>query len=630
MATRLKTIEYYLEELNSLSDNTTTNFVQIAIDIPEGSPDFRSVTLEMVWHDAATVTNNTNSRSLGVQLGSAGYSTVTNSNTITQSGEDVWYQFAASFTSYFNTNWSGTSMTFDAQATIDSGATSANLRAVTCKVTITYAYDDTTSTHVKTVRLPLFASYTQLTTTKPGTAQATIPALDTWLPESSVSIKQIAIVIQGNEEAAVTTDSSLTMQIDTLTSRTTATHEKGRNTASWYRHSWHPSFDTSTSHGFYLWASTTDYDHPQVWMVITYTFDASATTTVLNSLVLPMEVNSPAGGPTSADWQVATRSLYIEEPDSITTKESAVFVHYEQRAAISGLNARVAGDASFHSLTSVSATVAGGCGFVLPNAESFITLTRGKNDLGLHIYRTDTVDLAWNISSWWIINYTSAKATDGVGAHNHTVIRNLFTHDTSGADNNRTTAAVSPNIPETAWFMNSAGLNYQYLTNTTGNPTGVSIQVERLSAEGGIQWEQIYNDSADSDPEVGIHHCWATARSVFFRWPGDPGEGRIAIQTDRRYKAYLAFGANSWDHLDLYLTYHSITFTVGGNITGSNGGTITVCLHRNETGEKVLETTRVGDGTYSFVWYDDTEALFTQAYEDATHTGRSDTGTATP
>lgn len=628
MATRLKTIEYYLTEMDSLPDNTATNFSQITVDIPEGSPDFRSVTLEMMWHDGATSTNNTNSRSLSVQLGAAGYTTVTNSNIMTQSGEDVWYQFAASFTSYFNTNWTGASMTFDARAQIDSSATSPSLRAVTCKVTITYAYDDTSATQVKTVRIPLFAEYVQLATAKPATAQSTIPALNSWLPEASVSIKHIAVVIQGNEESAATTDMTMTMQIDTLASRTTAIHEKGRATASWYRHTWHPSFDTSLSHGFYLWASVTDFDHPQIWMIITYTFDESSTTTVMNSLLLPMEINSPAGGPTSADWQTATRALYIEEPGTITMHESALFVHYEQRAAVTGLNARIAGDPLFHSITSVGTVVAGGCGFMLPGAEGSVSLGRGKNDLGMNIYRTDTVDLVWNMSSWWIINYTSGRHADGVGAHNHTVIRNFFTHDMTASDNNRTTGAISPSIPEANWFMNSVGLNYQYITNTTGNPTGVSIQVERLSAEGGIQWEQIYNDSADSDPEVGVHHCWATARSVFLRWPGDPGEGRIPIQTARRYKAYLAYGANSWDHLDLYMTYHSITFVAGGDITGSNGGVVTISLHRDGTGEKILETSRVGDGTYAISWYDDTENMFAQAHEDSTHVGRSDTGTA--
>lgn len=627
MATRLKTIEYYLEEMDSIASSVATNFSQITIDIPEGSPDFRSVTLEMIWHDAATVTNNTNSRALGVQLGSAGYATVTNSNTMTQSGEDVWYQFAAGFVDYFNAHWSGTSMTFDVRATIDAAATAPILRAVTCKVTITYAYDDTVSTHIKTVRIPLFGGYNAQSTSKPGTPFATIPALDTWLPEAGVDIKHIAVVIQGNQESAATTDATLSMEIDSLGSRTTAIHEKGRNTSYWYRHTWHPSFSTNASHGFYLWASITDYDHPQTWMIVTYTFDASSTSIVMNSLVLPMEFDSPAGGPTSSDWQTATRYLYVEEPGTIAMKESALFVHYEQRAAISGLNARIAGD-SFHAITSVAATVAGGCGFMLPGVESFVTLSRGKNELSAHIYRTDAVDLAWNMSSWWIINYTSEKAGSGVGAHNHTVIRNLFTHDTTASDNNRTTPAVSPNLPEPEWFMNSAGLNYQYITNTTGNPTGVSIQVERLSAEGGIKWEQIYNDSADSDPEVGVHNCWATARSVFFRWPNDPGEGRIAIQTDRRYKVYLAFGANSWDHLDLYMTYHSILFTVGGTISGSNGGTVNIALHRDGTGEKILTTSQSGDGAYAFTWYDNTENLFVQVYEDSAHVGRSDIGTA--
>ncbi len=622
MATRLKTIEYYLDEMDSISDNTDTNFNQITIDIPESSPDFRSVTLEIMWHDASTVTNNTSRRQLSVQLGSAGYTSVNNTNTITQSGEDIWLQFAANFTAYFNTNWSGTSMTFDARALIDSAATAPIIRAITCKVTVTYAYDDTSTTHIKTVRIPLFGSYGALTTSKPGTPNATIPLFDTWLPEDSVSIKHMAVVIQGNEESAGTVDMSMTMQIDALTSRTTPLHEKGRATSSWYRHTWNQnSLDTSTSHEFYLWASVTDFDHPQVWMIVTYTFNATNTTTVMNSLILPMEFDSPAGGPTSSDWQRAWRDVWIEEPGTITIKETAIFIHYEQRAAVSGLNARMATD-SFHAITSVGTVVAGGCGFMLPGGQGLFSLSRGKNTGYADIYRTDTTDLVWNISSWWMLNYTSGKATDGVGAHNHTVIRNLFTHDTVNADNNCTTPAVSPSIPETNWFMNSCGLNYQYLTNTTGNPTGISIQVERLTAEGGIKWEQIYNDSADSDPEVGIRQCWATARKVFFRWPGDPGEERIAIQTDRRYKVYTAFGANAWDHLDLYMTYHSITFTASGTVTGSAGGTVEIGLYRT-TGEKVLSTSRSGNGVYSFTWYDNTATLFTEAIEDSTHLGRS-------
>ena len=69
-------------------------------------------------------------------------------------------------------------------------------------------------------------------------------------------------------------------------------------------------------------------------------------------------------------------------------------------------------------------------------------------------------------------------------------------------------------------------------------------------------------------------------------------------------------------------TYHSITFTAADSITGFTG-TVDIGLHRSASGEKVLETTRSGDGAYSFTWYDDTEELFVSA-DDGTNVGRSE------
>jgi hypothetical protein len=69
-------------------------------------------------------------------------------------------------------------------------------------------------------------------------------------------------------------------------------------------------------------------------------------------------------------------------------------------------------------------------------------------------------------------------------------------------------------------------------------------------------------------------------------------------------------------------------FTVSGMITGSNGGTINVDIFKAVTGEKIGNTSRVGDGLYTLPWYDNTEQLFAAAREDATHVGRSDNGLA--
>lgn len=618
MATRLKTVEYWFSELETLNDLTDTNFSQITIYIPEGSSSvsFKSATLSIIVQDGAATVANINSRQTSLQLGSAGYSAVTNSNLITNSGENKWVDHSADFTSYFNTNWSGTSMTCDARLLIDSAGTSA-WRSATALLTITYEYDDTVTTQIKTVRIPLNAPFTQLGTTQPGSATDTIPALDTYLPEDSVTIRQSTIIIQGNEESGATTDSSLSMRIDSDSTRTTELHEKGSNAASWYRHVWQPSFSTASTHSFYLWASVTDYDHPQVWMVVTYEFDADATTSVLNSVLLPMEFDSPMGGPTSSDYQRASRDLWIQEPGTISIQACALFVHWDQAAAIAGLNMRV-GTGSFNSVTSVAAALAGGCGAMIRCESEIGSLDRGKNTLQADIYRTDTTDFGWNVSSWWLINYTSDKHTLGVGAHNHSVCWNFFTQDTSAASVTREVSATAIEIPENERFINSIGVHYQYLTNTTGNAAGAVVQVERLSAEGGNKWETIYSDISHTDPEQGIRQIWGTARSVFKRWPDDPDTDRLSVETARRYKLYLAQNASSYDHLDMWVTYHSIYYTVNGSLSGWNGDgsgyTVRVWRSGVSSGWDLLqEVTTSAGGSWSVIWYDDTDRIICSA-----------------
>ncbi len=616
MAIRLKTIEYWFTELETLSDLTDTNFSQITVFIPESSVTFKSVTTDIIIQDGAATVANINRRQSSIQLGSAGYSAIDNTNLVTSSGENKWVDHTANFTTYFSTNWSGTSMTCDARILVDSSGTSI-WKSATAKLTITYTYDDTSTTHIKTVRMPLSAPTTQMATTQ-GSAIDTIPALDTWLPENSVDIKQTTIIIQGNEESSGTTDMTLSMRIDTDTTRVTQTHEKGSNASNWYRHVWKPSFATNSTHDFYLWASVTDFDHPQVWMVITYEYDDSATSTVLNSVILPMEFESPMGGPTSADYQRATRDLWIQEPETITLQRSALFIHWDQAAPISGINIRV-GTGSFSAFTSIASMVAGGCGAMLRCENEITSLVRGRNTLQADIYRTDTVDLGWNVSSLWMINYTSTKHANGTGAHNHSICWNLFAQDTSDANNDRITPAVTIDLPETERFITSIGVNYKYLTSASSNAGGVVIQVERLVAEGGNKWDTIYSDTSHSDPEQGIRQIWGTARSIFKRWPNDPDSDRLSLTSSaRRYALYLTLGANSWGNLDMWITYHSIYYTVLGYLVGWNGDGsgyhIKVWRSGVSSGWEIVEeiTTDV-EGSWTCLWYDNTDRIIVTA-----------------
>ena len=635
MATRLKTVEYAMPVLASLTDNTLTALTQITISLPEapsGSA-FKSVIALVSAMQTATAAGNITTRRIDFSVGGATAGTHTTSVTYNGSGEDIYLFHAADMTSHFVANWTtGTSKTFDASVLIDGTATTVAYSNVNVTIFITYEYDDTATTQIKTIRIPLDCGTTALGTAKPGTALDTIPNLSTELPEASKVYRSSYITVQGMRTGSGTADSTFTLQLDNTTSITSNTFEGGLATNYFMRYVWECSsvLDTAASMGFYAWTNVANlWYHLQSWLTITYEFDATSSNDTYISLMLPMEVNSPMGGTTDADYQGSDREFWIEEPGTVTTKAIAYYSFWDQRAALAGLNQRI-GSGAFVSFTNGNATVVAGSNAAMLRNDAAYTFARGRNTVKWDVYRTDTVDLGFNVGGFWIINYTAGKPTQGYGAANHTVFWNLGAYFDGTSNVIRTISAVSPNLPETDRFYSAIGTRYMYFTNATGNAAGLTLQVERLAAEGGIIWESAYSDIGTTDPETGLHSTFSQIRTLFRRWGGDAyaDSSRMDLQTSRRWRTSLANAANSYDYLDLIFTYHSIPFTVSGNITGSSGGTVTISLHRASSGEKLAETSRVGNGSYSLTWYDNTENVFVEARESGALLGRSDDGVA--
>jgi len=626
MATRLKTVEYWFPLLTPVADNTLTAATQITVHIPEaaaGVVTFRTVFVDLVIADANTAAANVTNRNIQLTIQGASASTVSNGQTYTTSGEQFIFQHSADFTGYFTSNWgSNASRTLDCSVLVNTGVLGCTNASI--KVVITYAFDDTQPTHVKTVWIPLNAVLIALATSKPGSPISTIPALDTYLPEAGKTIVQTTIVTQGNTEAANATDKSLSLELGTSGVITSGLFESGFISDCWYRLNQVVTFNTSTAHDFFMWASTADFDHPQNWLVVTYTFTVSGTSRIMNSLLLPMEFGGAMGATAAADFQRGRRSLWIEEPGTITTERVACMVFWDQLAPLTGLNARM-GTGAYLAYTSVATMLCGGCGLMIRNDAAF-TLARGRQDLTVDIYNTDTVDLGYNLAALWMVNYSSDVPSNGIWAANHTVIRNLRVVGTTAASAQSLIATVAPSIPETDYFITSVGIHYVYTSNTTGTAAGVHIGAEN-STDGG--WENVYESMGGTDPETGIRQALATARRVFNRWSGDPEAGRLDLQTERRWRVMLGGNCASFDHLDMYLTYHSITFTVSGTVTDSAGGVVDLSLHRESSGERIKVASRTGNGSYSFTWFDNTASVYVDAYENATHTGRSADAVAT-
>jgi len=631
MATRLKTVNWSFPVLASLTNNTLTNLPQTTIFLPENAKSFKSVKALLTCADIVTATGGSiTTKTVNLRLGAAAYTSIANANVLTNSGENLALAWEQDFTSHFVTNWAGTSMTCDFQVQLNqSTGTTLGMVNVCVTLKITYEYDDTSTTHIKTVTIPLNAPTGSLTAA--AVTYSTIDALTTYLPEASKVFRNIHLVVQGNTNYnGNVTDRTITLNIGAATI-TTGVWKAALASDFFYRYVWDVTSsypDTSVAQNFQMFASAAGFfNHPQAYLVVTYEFDPAATTRVMNSVKLPMEIASPMGS-AAADYQRATRELFIQEPGAIVTNKIAFYVFWQQINAQAGLNMRV-GTGAFNAYTDIANVVCGSNAAMSRNDTAF-TLARGRNSLNFDCYRTSTTILGWNACGFWLINYTSDKATQGVGAHNNTVSLGVTSFGTA-ASAAVVKAAYLPSIPEPNYYITAIGNEFLAMPSGANNPTGFTIRVERLAAEGGIEWDSIYQDSCQTDPEVGMYHVYSQAKDVFKRWPNDLDTNRIPLETSRRWEIVVpsnAALATMWYSLDLLITYHSITYTVAGNITNSAGGTVDINVCRANTGEKILNTSRVGNGAYAVTWYDNTENLYVEARESSTLLGRSDNGVA--
>jgi len=619
MATRLKTVEYVFHNLESVADDTVTNFEQMTIHLPEDDKVCISVTLDFFVNDiCSSVDGHVDKRNMTFQLGSNGYYAQDNEIVQAGSGESVTYYMSGDYTNYFKKYWVGTNMECDASIT-----------------------------QIKTIRLPLGTTDGPLDTSKPGAPNAVVPILDDWLPEDSVDIKQMTVVIQGNDGtiSGAQPDYALYMDIDPYDTKISNDREQGLGSCRFFRYFWNlnvgpdspnPSvlFDTSISHDFYIWTTVANKaGHLQAWIIITYEYDESTSNTILNSLLLPMTIDGPFGNDSSDFAQEASVELNIQEPGTITKKESALFVHYGTTGIITGLNARV-NSQSYTTFTDPGSTWAGGACFMI-RCEDDITLARGNNTLTMNVYEQDTFDGGGDPSACWMINYTSSKYALGSGAHNHTVRKNFYMTGNVTMNEPGEMYGKSFILPEEYVFYNSIGFQTHFFA---GGDPGTTILIQRHAIEGGHLWEKFYSNPGQADAELGYRPIFANNTSIFKRFTGDKSPGytinnkRLDIRVVRNYRFWAAAAFASWKSIDCLITYHSLTSTISGTVTNytGDGESIVIDIFRTSNNEYILSTMTEVGGDYSVKYFNDAEKVFATTRQAGVYVGRSDDFLATP
>jgi hypothetical protein len=649
MTTRIKTIEYSLNVLKTLTNSTPTPFKQKFVYIPEfsGTVTFKSVIASACVQEIRDhVIGNYTTRTLTLSLNGGTARTYTTANTYTLSGEDTAVFFMADFTNQFVTEWtSGTKATLDISILVNNASATTRLGNVNVIIYITYEYDDTQTTQIKTVYIPLSCPVGALATSKPGSPCDIVPQLNIELPEGLKVYRDVYNVVQGNaNNTSNTVDSTIFTQIDSegiLPRMSSMAIEAGAASDYWKRDifKWSSAansglaYSPDTTHSWYIWSNAARSNHQQSYLNVTYEFDSTKNSGCYVSCVLPMETPSPMGGPTIGDFQRTSRQFWIQEPNPIVTKSVAFYPVWDQIGAISALYMRISGNTGnthkWITYTDLAAVLCGSNGCMVKSGCG-VKLNRGRNQLYYDVYRTDTTDFGFGLSGFWIVNYTCGKPTQGYSAANRTIRYHISGTLLNTAIGRFATSSIPINFTETDYFINGLGTEYKYVSDTTGTLYSINVLFEVSSNEGGPAWHQSYIDSIWTDPETGLHSYYSQIRDEFKRHPKDTDSSRLNIKSPRRWQVYVGNNVIGYHYIDLLMTIHNISYSVAGSIsnyTGDGSGIVTRLFRYVDREYKTSGVTSAG-GSFNITWWDNTEPVFVEARQGQTLVGISPSGYA--
>jgi hypothetical protein len=633
MALRTKTIEYWFPmDTAGVASATRLDFAAMTLYIPENtSRTFRSAQIDVQTGQSDTTAVSMTSWLIGIKLGATAFNDVTITDTITNSGESSTWGFTRDVTAYFNTNFgSGTSQTCQVGVTFGGPA----IINCTVRLLLTYEFDDSgQTTRVKTVRVPLDCSTTTLTGTlaEIGTTNQ-IPQLTSGglLPEASVVIRNWVMVTECNGCPPSSADTTIGVQFDAAAELSSGSIENAQSSAFLFRHVWDMSgLSTTAGHTFKMRSTTASRGcWQQCHMVITYEYDHSSTTTTLNHRYIPFGFRAPLA--TTANGADKARiNFYIPEPGSITLKQSGIVLWMEANAADD--ITITAGSQSARTYTHTLGALTCGdyplsqridAGGAVGSAA--FTPAHGYNTLDIAAYAA-TITSVGGLSGFLLLNYVSSVDTDGCDAHSHSTHWSVW--DTIADAANRVEVQIqNVVIPETNYRVSAVGIHQMDIFNAPSG-YGRSIDMRVEAGDWGPAWQRVGGKGSNSGGELCLRH-WALDASAFFkRTPTELDPNRVDVETaSRQWRDQIT--TSTYTEMSLWVDYSAITYTVAGTIadyTGDGSG-ISVDI-MDPDGVKVRTVTSSAGGGFTAEVYDARAGYYGSAQQDATHVGRSATGT---
>lgn len=643
MATRSRRVEYVFDQrTTTLATATRFDLSAITLTIAEtSSRTFTSVIVDVRAQENAAATGTITAALVGIKLGAVAFSDQTFSIGNGASGDSYGMQYTRDVTSYFNTNFgSGSTQTCQVGVTFTGSSTINH----TVKITICYTFDDSSATtRTKTVKIPLESGIVAMTTSLVEIGTNQVPDLSSFLPEASITYKSVWFEVLSNSGANATTDANLALSLDAEAEASMGTEEMGGQDARWTRHLWRrDDMTTNATHAFKARVTNTSIPYAclSVILHVTYTYDHSSSTRILNSLELAIGNGGMLGYESGTRPSKTSTSFTIQEPGTITLLQSGVLFTYLAYSMENLIFSCGSSSTRTYAQTGANGPNSSGPCSVIQRVDSGsaagagISIARGNNTFTTTAYTSNGggVFPGGNQGGILYLNYSSDKHTSGDGVHAHTIVQHISSLDlANGSTNDYSTWTVAPSIPETSYYLTNVGL---YVNLEEGNtPTGAIIEVETKTSDNyGLQaWALVYTgcsfaEYCDSEQimTLDITRFWLTS-------PGRLNQlDRLDIETSRQWRMFMVGSIGGSGIMYKTITYHAITYALSGSIAdfGGDGSGVTVVALDASTHAPVASATTAVGGSFTITTYDNTTTYYTVAREDDTHTGRSANGVA--
>lgn len=590
-----------------------------------------SRTITSAWTKAFSVINDDLSDFRGsmtyLKLGSGSWQSYGDQINLADTGESMSVVSCVDVTTQLNSEFTGSSISidlvncslFDYEASATSLISNGHM-----ELGFSYEFDATSQTvFTKTVRYPL-QTPTALTTTSYATV-GTLPAWDTFLPESNKNIRNIVIKVEGASQNNTSSAHALQYRFDGGADNNFGNvTSQGSSQYGVFGAIDISSLTTNATHTFDIKTSNASARfHPLAFTVyVTYDFDASASSRVLNSVILTLLPNQD---------QILSTALYplklkeyirIQEPGTISLRQSAVKALINDQSSLKFRCKVGSGTAVDYAAAAVSMNGEPQF-FNTVFTSSDVTIGRGNNEIITEIDSGNTNSYTRITNYQIILNYESDIDSGGVTRHNNTIYKYFNgAFEAISSTSSRIVDTSFATIPESSYYLNDVA--FEILLRSSSSENGGITVFSASSDSVGLGEIAYFHYAGFNFAERGIKIFACPVIHSFKNYPEQPippydlpNIKYFDIETERRFGFFNAASG----HRDIwsYYTYHTINKTLTGTISGYSGDgsgiAVSIRCASNNGIEVAAATTTIG-GNFSFICYDDTEVLYAVAERD--------------